>query len=74
MFPSIIINFDALAVGAGGTQRLTAAIGKSKCMEMVLTGVPITAQEAERAGTYCMGFIHPIYGIIVVMYFLLDDR
>lgn len=42
--------------GAGGTQRLTRAIGKSKAMKMVLTGDFMKAQEA-----YDCGLVAQVY-------------
>lgn len=54
--------------GAGGTQRLTRAIGKAKAMDLCLTGRMMDAVEAERSGLVARilpaeGFVEAVVAI-----------
>jgi enoyl-CoA hydratase len=45
--------------GAGGTQRLTRALGKSKAMELILTGDSFSGVQAEQWGLVAAAFETP---------------
>ncbi|KAF2076224.1 hypothetical protein CYY_002465 [Polysphondylium violaceum] len=57
--------------GAGGTQRLVRAVGKSKAMEMVLTGKMIDAREALQFGL--VSTVVPVDQVLKTAYTIAKD-
>lgn len=56
-----------LIPGAGGTQRLTRAIGKARAMELILTGRQVRADEAEK-----LGFVTEVVAAGETIHYALD--
>jgi len=57
--------------GAGGTQRLTRAVGKSLAMEMILNDRKLTAEEAKNYGL--VNDVHPVEEYLEKAIFLAQD-
>ena len=53
--------------GGGGTQRLARIVGKSRAMELTLTGRNFSAVEAERWGVVSR-IVEPVDGKVKVVY------
>ena len=58
--------------GAGATQKLTKDIGKSRTMEMVLTGKHISAKEAQSCGKTTLFFKFEF--LLIFFYFQRNSK
>ena len=61
-----------LIPGAGGTIRVSRAVGKSKAMEMILTGEPISAEDALKWGLISQ--LHPDQATLMEAAFTLARK